>query len=128
MKSKSIHIISTITQIIVSSSLIMSGLLKLIGVSDYVSMINELSTEYAQNIYLLGIIAIISGTLFLIPRTFIFGFISTLVFMGGTISAHMQHGDVYIAQIAFVIMIVFTARIKKSEWFGKSEIKLQEAS
>ena len=101
----------------IAFALIVSGLLKLIGVEAYVQMIQELNPNYHANIYLLGIIAIASGVLFAIPRTFTYGFIATLVFLGGTISAHMQHGDNYIPQIVFVLLTALSAYLKRPEWF-----------
>ena len=101
----------------ISIALIISGTLKLIGFEPYKEMITELSPHYFENIYLLGIIAIISGALFAIPKTFIFGFIATLVFLGGTIAAHMQHGDNYIPQLVFVVLTASAAYLKRPEWF-----------
>ena len=101
----------------ISTTLIISGALKLIGFKPYKEMIMELSPNYFENIYLLGIIAIVSWVLFIIPKTFTFGFIATLVFLGGTISAHMQHGDNFILQIVLVLLTVLSTYLKKTEWF-----------
>jgi len=105
----------------ISIALITSGILKFVGFEPYKEMIMELSPYYFENIYLLGIIAIISGILFAIPKTFTFGFIATLVFLGGTISAHMQHGDNFIPQIAFVMLTVISAYLKRIEWFKQEK-------
>jgi len=102
----------------ISTALIISGALKLIGFKPYKAMIMELNPNYFENIYLLGIIAIISGVLFIIPKSFTFGYIATLVFLGGTISAHMQHGDNFIPQIVFVLLTALSAYLKRSEWFS----------
>jgi len=104
---------------LIAISLIASGILKLVGFQPYKEMIKELSPNYFENIYLLGIIAIVSGVLFIIPKTFTFGFMAALVFLGGTISAHMQHGDNYIPQIVFVCLAAFSAYLKRPEWFKK---------
>ena len=109
--------IADILKYIISFALIISGSLKIIGLDAYVKMILELSPNYYSNIYLLGVLAISSGILLLIPKTFMFGYISTLVFLGGTISAHMQHGDNYIPQIIFVILTAGIAYLKHREWF-----------
>lgn len=101
----------------ISLSLIISGLLKLIGFAPYQEMIHDLSPYYTQYIYLLGSIAILAGILFLIPRTFTLGFIITLVFLGGTISAHMQHGDNFIPQILFVLLTTLVVYQKRRNWF-----------
>ncbi|MFI0429334.1 hypothetical protein [Mariniflexile sp. HMF6888] len=101
----------------ISTALIISGLLKLIGFKPYTEMIMELNPNYFEFIYFLGVIAIVSGVLFIIPKTFTFGLIATLVFLGGTISAHMQHGDGFIPQIVFVLLTVLSAYLKRSEWF-----------
>ncbi len=100
-----------------SFALIMSGTLKLVGFEPYKEMIIRLSPHYYENIYLIGIVAILSGVLFAVPRTFTLGFIATLVFLGGTISAHMQIGDNFIPQIIFVLLTATVAYLKRPEWF-----------
>ena len=100
-----------------SAVLIISGTLKLIGFEPYMDVIKGLNPEYYENIYLIGLVALISGILFAIPRTFTFGFIATLAFLGGTISAHMQAGDIFIPQIVFVLLTGLTAYLKRPEWF-----------
>lgn len=102
---------------LLSAVLIISGILKLVGFAPYVEMITKLSAHYYENIYLIGIVAILSGILFAIPKTFTLGFIVTLVFLGGTISAHMQIGDNFIPQIVFVCLTALTAYLKRPAWF-----------
>lgn len=97
--------------------LIISGILKLVKQEGYMEVIKDLNMHYYDNIYLIGFVTLISGMLFAIPRTYFIGFIATLVFLGGTISAHMQHGDPYIAQIGFVVITVLSAFFKRREWF-----------
>ena len=100
-----------------SGALIISGILKLVGFEPYKEMIIRLSPHYYENIYLIGIVAIVAGVLFALKRTFTVGFIATLVFLGGTISAHMQIGDNFIPQIIFVYLTAFTAYLKRPDWF-----------
>lgn len=102
-----------------SAILIISGTLKLVGFEPYMEVIKGLNSSYYDNIYLIGFVAIISGILFAIPKTFTFGFIATLVFLGGTVSAHMQAGDNFIPQIVFVFLAATTAYLKRPEWFKK---------
>ena len=109
--------IGNILNYFLSAILIISGTLKLVGFKPYKEMILRLSPHYYENIYLLGIVAIVAGVLFSVRKTFVFGFIATLVFLGGAISAHMQIGDNFITQIVFVYLTVFTAFLKKPEWF-----------
>ena len=104
---------------LLSAVLIISGTLKLIDFEPYMEVIKGLNPNYYQNIILIGLVAILSGILFAIPKTFTYGFIATLVFLGGTISAHMQAGDVFIPQIVFVILTALTAYLKRPEWFVK---------
>lgn len=104
---------------LMAAILIFSGALKLIGVEAYNTMIMELSPHYFENIKLIGVITMGSGLLFAIPKTFTWGFISTLVFLGGTISAHMQHGDNYMAQIVFVVLTGLVAYLKRPQWFSQ---------
>lgn len=104
---------------LMSAVLIVSGALKLIGFEPYMEVIKSLNVNYYDNIYLIGFVAIISGILSAIPKTFTFGFIITLVFLGGTISAHMQAGDNFIPQIVFVCLTVSVAYFKRPEWLKK---------
>lgn len=121
MKSNKTMIrIASILNYVIAIALIISGALKLIGLTPYVAMIKDLSPNYYSNIYLLGFIAIGSGLLFIIPRTFTYGLIASLVFLGGTISAHMQHGDIYVPQVVFVLLTAFVAWAKKPEWFNSN--------
>ena len=100
-----------------SAVLVISGTLKLVGFEPYMEVIKGLNPEYYANIYLIGFVALISGILFAIPKTFTYGFIATLAFLGGTISAHMHAGDVFIPQIVFVFLTGLVAYLKRPEWF-----------
>lgn len=100
-----------------SALLIVSGTLKLIDFEPYMEVIKGLNPNYYDSIYLIGFVAIISGILFVIPKTFTLGFIATLVFLGGTVSAHMQAGDNFIPQIVFICLTAITAYFKRPEWF-----------
>ncbi|MEL6537532.1 MAG: DoxX family protein [Bacteroidota bacterium] len=117
MKNSSIKLGNGL-QYFLSLALIVSGLLKVVGYPPYLEMITELSSEYYHYRYLLGIIALAAGTLFAIPRTFTLGFITVLVFLGGTISAHMQHGDPFLPQVVFVMLTVLAAFLKRKHWFA----------
>lgn len=109
--------IGNVLNYIMGAVLIISGTLKLVGLEAYHNMIQELNPNYYDNIYLIGVIALLSGILFIVPKTFTYGFIASLVFLGGTISAHMQAGDIYIPQIVFVFLTGLVAYLKKPEWF-----------
>ncbi|MGH1335001.1 MAG: hypothetical protein ACRBFS_02660 [Aureispira sp.] len=113
---KNTTLIGTLLQYFIAISLIISGLLKIIGFQPYQEVIADLSPYYLQYIYLLGGIAILAGVLFILPKTFILGFLLTLVFLGGTISAHMQHGDSFIPQIIFTILTVLAVYLKNKTW------------
>jgi uncharacterized membrane protein len=113
-------IVTSGIQYIIGLALIISGLLKWIGLDPYVEMIQELSPHFLSNIHLLGFIAIVSGALFLIPRTFGIGFAFVLVFLGGTVSAHMQHGDIYLPQVIFVALTILVGYLKHPTWFVPS--------
>jgi len=124
MNTKTKIITGNIINYLLSTVLIISGILKLIGFEPYKEMIMRLSPHYYENIYLIGVVALVAGVLFAIPKTFIFGFIATLVFLGGTISAHMQIGDSFIPQIVFVFLAAFTAYLKRPEWFKQRETNI----
>ena len=124
MNKKTINIIGNSLNYFLSIVLIISGILKLVGFEPYKEMIIRLSPHYYENIYLIGLIAIIAGVLFAIPKTFALGFIATLVFLGGTISAHMQIGDSFIPQIVFVCLTALTAYLKRPDWFKERELNI----
>ena len=117
MKSKTKKTIGNGINYLLSAVLIISGTLKLIGFEPYMDVIKGLNPNYYENIYLIGLVALLSGILFVIPKTFTYGFIATLAFLGGTISAHMQAADNFIPQIVFVILTGLTAYLKRPEWF-----------
>ena len=121
MKTKTKSILGNALNYILSAVLIISGILKLIGFEPYMEVIKGLSPNYYGNIYLIGSIAVISGILFAIPKTFTLGFIASLVFLGGTISAHMQAGDIFIPQIVFVLITVSIFYLKRPEWYTSKE-------
>ena len=58
------YLVGTGINYLVATALVVSGILKLFAYEPYNAMIMELSPYYHDNIYLLGIIAIISGILF----------------------------------------------------------------
>lgn len=115
MKTK--NTIGNILNYLMAAILVISGVLKLIQFEPYMEVVKGLNPNYYDNIYLIGFVALISGILFAIPKTFTYGFIAALVFLGGTISAHMQAGDVFIPQIVFVLLTATTAYLKRPEWF-----------
>ncbi len=117
MKSKTKKTLGNGINYLLSAVLVISGTLKLIGFEPYMDVIKGLNPNYYANIYLIGVVALVSGILFAIPKTFTYGFIATLVFLGGTISAHMQAADNFIPQIVFVILTGLTAYLKRPEWF-----------
>ena len=112
--------IGNILNYVMSAVLIISGTLKLIGFEPYMEVIKGLNPNYYANIYLIGFVALASGILFAVPKTFTYGFIASLVFLGGTISAHMQAADIFIPQIVFVIITALTAYLKRPEWFNNN--------
>jgi predicted ATP-dependent Lon-type protease len=116
-KMKTKKTIGNVLNYLLSAVLIISGTLKLAAFEPYMEVIKGLNPNYYENIYLIAFVAIISGILFAIPRTFTLGFIATLVFLGGTISAHMQAADNFIPQIIFVFLTGLTAYFKRPEWF-----------
>ena len=122
MNTKTKNTIGNVINYILSAVLIISGTMKLIGFEPYMEVIKGLNMSYYDNIYLIAFVAIAAGVLFAIPRTFTIGFIAVLVFLGGTVSAHMQAGDVFIPQIVFVLMTALAAFLKRPEWFKEREV------
>lgn len=87
----------------------------------YMEVIKGLGPNYYGNVYLIGIVAVVSGILLAIPKTFTFWIIATLVFLGGTISAHMQVGDNFTPHAVFVLLTAITSYLKRPECFKIKE-------
>ena len=117
MSNKTKVLIGNIITYILGFILILSGILKLIGLDFYVEMLKGLNENYYDNIYLLGVVALLSGLLLVIPKTFPYGLMAALVYFGGTISAMMQAGESFIPQIIFALLAGLAAFLKKPEWF-----------
>ncbi len=120
MNQKTKHGLGNGINYFLSAVLIISGTLKLIHFEPYMEVIKGLNPNYYHHIILIGLIALLSGILFAIPKTFTYGFIATLVFLGGTVSAHMQAGDIFIPQILFILLTAMTVYLKRPEWFKSS--------
>jgi hypothetical protein len=104
-------------QYLIATILIVSGVLKILKVSFYQKILIELNPNFNEQILLLGTVSLICGILLIIPHTFLLGYISAFVFFGGTIAAHLQHGDTILPQVLFVIVTGVSLYLKKREWF-----------
>ncbi|WP_298511255.1 hypothetical protein [uncultured Kordia sp.] len=118
--SKVKRIVDNVFHYSIAMILISSGLLKIAHVDFYQNILLELHPVYHENMLLLGVIAVVSGLLLCFKKTYIYGFIMSLVFFGGTIAAHMQHKDIYIPQIVFVLVLVYVTYRKNSVWFQQN--------
>jgi hypothetical protein len=118
MNNKTLKITGNMINYLIGGILILSGFLKLIGLEDYLNVIKELNPNFLSQIYIIALVEMLAGALFIIPRLFAYGYAFTLVFFGGTIAAHMQHGDPIFVQIIFVLLTIAVAHIKKTEWFS----------
>ncbi len=71
----------------------------------------------------IGVVELISITLFLIPRTGILGTLLLVAYMGGAIATHLEHGEPFIAQAVIEAIVWITAVIRFPElttrFFGK---------
>lgn len=104
-------------QYLIATILIVSGLLKVLKVPFYQKMLIKLNPNFNEQILLLGAVSLICGILLIIPQTFLLGYISAFVFFGGTIAAHLQHGDTILPQLLFVTITGVSLYFKKREWF-----------
>jgi hypothetical protein len=126
MESKAARIITILLNYLIGGVLIATGIMKLLEVEEYVKMLMELHPNYVNNLSLIGTVGVVSGVFFIIPRTFTYGFVSVLVYFGGTISAHMQHGDPFIAQVVFVLLTIAVAHLRHPEWFNGRKGRLTQ--
>ncbi|WP_420572773.1 hypothetical protein [Kordia sp.] len=109
--------ISAVIQYIMVAMFIVSGILKMVKVSFYQDLLQDLHPVYQEYMVLLGVITFLIGVLLSFRRTFIYGFIIGLVFFGGTIAAHLQHGDIFVIQVIFVILLSVVSYLKYPSLF-----------
>lgn len=99
---KTTGIISIVLMVLVSLSLIMSAVMKIIGSQQVIDGLGK--AGLGNYILFIGIIELISVTLFLIPKTHKLGFLLLCCYLGGAISIELATGQFPSAAIFLAIL------------------------
>jgi uncharacterized membrane protein YphA (DoxX/SURF4 family) len=88
--------------------LVASGTVKLLGIPAVVRQLEQYG--FVHTVPLVAGLEILSGVLFLVPRTRPFGVVFASAFMGGAIATHVQHAEtVQIVPAALVLGLLWSA-------------------
>jgi hypothetical protein len=68
-----------------------------------------------DQVLLIGVGELVCAALFLIPRTHSLGLLLLSAYMGGAIVTHMQHGEAYVAQSVFLVLIWVAGYLRNPE-------------
>ena len=88
---KTTRIISIVLMVLVSLSLVMSAIMKIIGSQQVIDGLGK--AGLGNYIMLIGIIELVSVLLFLIPKTHRLGFLLLCSYLGGAISIELATGQ-----------------------------------
>jgi hypothetical protein len=104
-----------ILHILIGGLLIFTGSQKLLGLVP-----PEALGKYGlgEPMRLIGVGAILTAILLLLPRTSSLGLLLTSAFWGGAICIHMAHGELYILQAGFLVLSWVGAYLRNPATFG----------
>ena len=120
MTNKTTRIISLVLMILISLSLVMSGVMKLMGGKQVVEGLTKIGL--GNYITLLGIIELVSVALLFIPKTYNLGFLLITAYLGGAISIELASGQVPSASIFMAILWV-AMFLKNKAMFLEAPVK-----
>jgi uncharacterized membrane protein YphA (DoxX/SURF4 family) len=87
--------------------LVASGTVKMLGVPAVVHQLERYG--FVHTVPLVAVLEIVSGILFLVPRTRSFGLVFASAFLGGAIATHVQHSEIVpLAPAALVLALLWT--------------------
>jgi hypothetical protein len=95
---------------------IMSAAMKFMGSEELLANFAKYGLEGKQ--MLIGTGELIAAILFLVPKTSSFGVLLLSCHMGGAIATHMEHGEMYIAQVVILAVLWFTNWLRNPEMFS----------
>ena len=99
---KTTKIISTVLMVLVSLSLVMSAVMKIIGSQQVIDGLGK--AGLGNYIMFIGIIELVSVVLFLIPKTHKLGFLLLCCYLGGAISIELATAQAPSAAIFLAII------------------------
>jgi hypothetical protein len=91
-----------VVHILIGGLMIFTGSQKILGLASPIQVL----TQYGlgQQVRLIGVGAVLSALLLLIPRTSSLGILLTSSFWGGAICIHMAHGEPYLVQAVLLVL------------------------
>ena len=103
---------------ILGALFIMSGTMKLISGPDSEMAKNFVKWGLEGKLPLIAGGELVATLLFLIPNTFPLGLLLLSAHMGGAIATHMEHGESFALQSAFLVLLWITAWLRRPQIFS----------
>ncbi|HWY12399.1 MAG TPA: DoxX family protein [Bacteroidia bacterium] len=119
---KTTKIISTVLMVLASLSLAGSAVMKLTGSQQVIDGLGK--AGLGNYIMFIGIIELVSVTLFLIPKTFKLGFLLLCCYLGGATSIELATGQAPSAAI-FLAIIWVAVYLRNKAMFVHQPVKTQ---
>jgi len=121
MSAKTKRIISIILMIIPSLMLIMSGIMKVTGAEQIVTGLTK--AGLGNIITLIGVIELVSVTLFLYPKTYKIGFLLLCSYLGGAMCIELAGGQPPMAAVFIAIIWISVFLRDKSMLLAPAQSK-----
>jgi hypothetical protein len=118
MSTKTIRIISIILMAIVALMLTTSGIMKLAGAENVVTLLTR--AGLGSYIKVFGIIELISVAVFLYPQTYKIGFLLLCCYLGGALSIELAEGQPPVASF-FLVILWISGYLKNKSMFLNTE-------
>jgi uncharacterized membrane protein YphA (DoxX/SURF4 family) len=110
MMSRARQIAGWVLTVLLTALFVASATMKLMKTAQVVEMFEKWGL--GNEVLLIGVGELTSALLFLIPRTHSLGVLLLSAYMGGAIVTHMQHGESYVAQSIFLVLIWIAAYLR----------------
>ena len=109
------RIAGLVLHLLIGGVMILTGSQKILGLTP-----PEALARYGlgEQMRLIGVGAILSALLLLVPRTSSLGLLLTSSFWGGTICIHMAHGEPYLFQAVVLVLTWVGAYLRNPATFG----------
>lgn len=120
MSTKTARIISIVLMAIVALMITTSGIMKLSGAENVVTLLTK--AGLGDYIRFFGIIELLSVAIFLYPKTYKIGFLLLCCYLGGALSVELAEGQPPVA--SFFLVILWVSGYLKDKWMFLNTEKL----
>jgi hypothetical protein len=103
-------VVGVLVHCLIAASMIITGFQKVLGSVPPAALVMYGLGDEAR---VIGVGAIVTALLLVIPRTSSFGILLTSSFWGGAICIHMAHGEPYLLQVAMLLLSWAGAYLRK---------------